>query len=75
MGFFAHEVPDQEILLKEVKSTLKAGGILYLIEPRFRISRKTFKETVKKAEEIGFKTLDRPRVFLSMATIFKTQLL
>lgn len=69
--YIIHEVPDQENLLNELRSTLKPDGILYIIEPRLRVSRKAFEETVKKAEEIGFKPLDRPRVFLSMAMIFR----
>jgi SAM-dependent methyltransferase len=69
--YIIHEVPDQENLLKELRSTLKPEGILYIIEPRPRVSRKAFEETVKKAEEIEFKPLDRPRVFLSRAMIFR----
>ncbi len=70
--YIIHEVPDQENLLKELKSTLKADGILYIIEPRLHVSRKAFEETVKKAEKMGFKPLDRPRIFLSMATVLRT---
>ena len=69
--YLIHEVPDQENLLREVRSTLKLDGMLYVIEPTFRVSRKAFEETVKRAEEIGFKLLDRPRLFLSRAASFR----
>jgi ubiquinone/menaquinone biosynthesis C-methylase UbiE len=69
--YVIHEVPDQENLLKELRSILKRGGILYMIEPRLHVSRGAFGETLKKAKELGFKPLDRPRVFLSRAAVFE----
>ena len=69
--YVLHEVPDEERLLKELRSVLKEDGRLYMIEPKFHVSRKAFEETLKKAKELGFKPLDRPRVFLSRAAVFK----
>lgn len=69
--YVLHEVPDQERLLKELGSTLKVDGRLYMIEPKLHVSRGAFEETVKKAEKIGFEPLDRPKVFLSRAAVFK----
>ena len=42
-----------------------------MIEPKLHVSRGAFEETVKKAEKIGFEPLDRPKVFLSRAAVFK----
>jgi len=69
--YVLHEVPHQESLLKELRSILKPDGTLYMIEPKLHVSRGAFEETVKRAEKIGFKPLDRPRVFLSRAVIFE----
>lgn len=69
--YVVHEVPDPESLLKELRSILKREGIFYMIEPKLHVSRKAFEEAVRKAEKIGFKTLDRPRVFLSRAMVFR----
>lgn len=69
--YVVHEVPDEESLLKELRSILRPDGTLYMIEPKLHVSRKAFEETVSKAGKIGFKPLERPRVFLSRAMVFR----
>jgi len=64
-----HEVPDQDNLFRELKSILKPGGRLYIIEPVFHVSIKSFKEMVNRLIRIGFEIIERPEVFFSRAVL------
>ncbi|MEA3230063.1 MAG: class I SAM-dependent methyltransferase [archaeon] len=69
--YMAHEVPSQEKFLKEIRSILKPEGKMYLIEPKFHVSKKAFEETIEKAAAEGLKIVRRPKVFLSRAVVLK----
>lgn len=70
--YMFHEVPDQKKFLEEIKSMLKPNGGVFIAEPKFfHVSRQAFEETVKMAKEIGFKPVERPKVFLSRAVVFR----
>nr|QNO44573.1 2-methoxy-6-polyprenyl-1,4-benzoquinol methylase, mitochondrial [Methanosarcinales archaeon ANME-2c ERB4]QNO44946.1 2-methoxy-6-polyprenyl-1,4-benzoquinol methylase, mitochondrial [Methanosarcinales archaeon ANME-2c ERB4]QNO45104.1 2-methoxy-6-polyprenyl-1,4-benzoquinol methylase, mitochondrial [Methanosarcinales archaeon ANME-2c ERB4] len=70
--YMFHEVPDQKKFLEEIKSMLKPNGDVFIVEPKFfHVSRQAFEETVKMAKEIGFKPIERPKVFLSRAVVFR----
>jgi len=70
--YLLHELPDQEKTLKEIKSVLKPNGIFYMVEPKyFRVSKQEFEESIKKAIKTGFKIVERPKLFLSRAVVFK----
>lgn len=69
-----HELPDQERTLKEIKSILKPGGILYMIEPNFHVKKKAFEKSVIMAVDAGFEVIERPRVFLSRTAVFRKQI-
>ena len=71
--YMVHEVPDSSKLIKEVYSILKAGGILFLTEPKFHVSKKDFINTVIFAESIGFKIIERPGIFMSRTAVFVKQ--
>jgi tRNA A58 N-methylase Trm61 len=64
-----HEVPDQGSLLRELKSILKPGGKIFIIEPNFHVSKKSFEEMTNKITDMGFEILDRPKVFISRAVL------
>jgi ubiquinone/menaquinone biosynthesis C-methylase UbiE len=68
--WMVHEVPNQENFLEEIKSILKPDGILFIIEPRFHVSKKEFEKTIKKSAMIGFKLIEKPKVRLSQAAVF-----
>jgi ubiquinone/menaquinone biosynthesis C-methylase UbiE len=68
--YVVHEVPDQDKLFKELKSILKPGGKLYVIEPNFHVSKSEFEEMISKAKNIGYGIVDRPKVFFSRAVLF-----
>ena len=67
--YMIHEVPDQNNLFTELKSILKPSGKLYIIEPKFHVSKRSFNEMVTKFDSIGFEIIDRPEVFFSRAVL------
>jgi len=66
-----HEVMDPESFFKEVKSMLKPGGVLYIIEPSFVVSRKDFKKTLALAGKIGFISVGTPKIFMGRSAVLK----
>jgi ubiquinone/menaquinone biosynthesis C-methylase UbiE len=67
--YMVHEVPDQDKLFLELKSILKPGGKIYIIEPKFHVSKKSFDCMISKLDTIGFDIIDRPKVFFSRAVL------
>jgi ubiquinone/menaquinone biosynthesis C-methylase UbiE len=64
-----HEVPDQKKLFAELKSVLKPGGIIYIIEPKFHVSGKAFEEMIGIIGSAGLEVSERPKVFMSRAAL------
>jgi ubiquinone/menaquinone biosynthesis C-methylase UbiE len=64
-----HEVPDQNNMFRELKSILKPGGKIYIIEPKIHVSQKSFQEMIIRLENIGFEITDRPKVFFSRTVL------
>ncbi len=54
--YMIHEVPNQDRLFEELKSILKPGGKVYIIEPNFHVSKKSFEEMVLRLIGMGFET-------------------
>jgi ubiquinone/menaquinone biosynthesis C-methylase UbiE len=72
--YMVHEVPDKESFFKELFSILKPGGQFLFVEPKlFHVSRQAFGETLKKAEEAGFKQAEGPKVRFSWPAILEKQ--
>ena len=69
--YMVHEVPDENDFLKEIRSILRPNGILYIVEPKFHVSSKAFKDTIKKATSLGFEPIKKPRICLSRAMVLK----
>jgi ubiquinone/menaquinone biosynthesis C-methylase UbiE len=69
--YMVHEVPSAENLLKEIYELLNEGGILFLSEPKFHVSKNEFKETINFAIAIGFKLKERPKIHLSRTAVFE----
>jgi len=72
--YVLHEVPDQEKFFEEIKSILKPGGRVLIVEPSFHVSKRAFEETVRKAGAGGFAPVTRPEMFLSRAVILEKAL-
>jgi ubiquinone/menaquinone biosynthesis C-methylase UbiE len=69
--YMVHEVPDHQGLLKEIKSILKPTGYVLIVEPPFHTSKTEFEETVRKAQDVGLKTIDRPKIFPNRVVILQ----
>jgi FkbM family methyltransferase len=69
--YVVHEVPNHEEFYNEIKSILKQNGILFIVEPPLHVSRKAFDETIRKALDTGFTSIESPTVLLSKTVILK----
>jgi ubiquinone/menaquinone biosynthesis C-methylase UbiE len=58
--YMVHETPDPNNFLKEIKSLLDDNGKILIVEPKFHVSKKSFKKTEIDALEAGFKVIERP---------------
>jgi ubiquinone/menaquinone biosynthesis C-methylase UbiE len=67
--YMIHEVPNQDNLLRELKSILKPDGKIFIIEPKFHVSKKSFEEMINKTKDIGFEIVDRPKIFISRTVL------
>ncbi len=67
--YMVHEVKDKPRLFRELKSVLKPGGLLCIIEPKFHVSHASFGEMLRMAEQNGLKVLERPKVFFSRSVL------
>jgi ubiquinone/menaquinone biosynthesis C-methylase UbiE len=48
--WMVHEVPDQQRMFDELKSMLNPGGKIWIIEPRFHVTRKAFNKMITRLE-------------------------
>ncbi|MCP4132201.1 MAG: class I SAM-dependent methyltransferase [bacterium] len=69
--YMLHEVPDQKVYLQEMKSILKPGGKLLVIEPKFHVTKKKFAVLKQDCKEMGFEPIEEPKVFMSRAVLLK----
>jgi ubiquinone/menaquinone biosynthesis C-methylase UbiE len=69
--WMVHEVPDRPRFFKEIVASLKKGGLLLLVEPRFHVSRNSFAESLGAARDAGMTTVEQPSIFLSRAALLK----
>ena len=52
--FMVHEVPDHDKLFAEVKTLLKQGGRMLIIEPKFHVSKESFNRMMEIINKHGF---------------------
>jgi ubiquinone/menaquinone biosynthesis C-methylase UbiE len=72
LAFYAvHEVPDRKRFFSEVRSILRAGGTLLLVEPPVHVSSTAFKAILHEARDVGFEIHKGPPVLLSKTAILK----
>lgn len=67
--WMAHETPDLRHFLQQIHGLLKPGGLLFLAEPFFHVSRSRFEDELHVAEELGFQVRERPAVAYSRAAL------
>jgi ubiquinone/menaquinone biosynthesis C-methylase UbiE len=71
--YMVHEVPDQNNLFMELKSILKPGGKIYIIEPKFHVSKKAFNEMIITLNTVGFDVVESPWVFFSRTALLNVK--
>jgi ubiquinone/menaquinone biosynthesis C-methylase UbiE len=69
--WMVHEVPDKDNLFTELKSILKSDGKIFVIEPKFHVSKSEFEEMNKKVIALGFEVAENPKVFLSRGVLLR----
>ena len=69
MFWMAHEVPEQEIFLRQVSDLLKPGAGLLLVEPLLHVSAAAFQRTVGAAQTAGLEVRAEPKVKFSRAVL------
>jgi ubiquinone/menaquinone biosynthesis C-methylase UbiE len=67
--WMVHEVRDPERFLNEILAALKYNGKLMIVEPKIHVPAQAFNQTVRLAEELGFKVTGKPQIRWSMAVI------
>ncbi|MGD0581555.1 MAG: class I SAM-dependent methyltransferase [Bacteroidales bacterium] len=67
--YMVHEVPDQSGFFRELRSILNPGGKIFIVEPDFHVSKRSFEEMIQKASETGFEIIERPGIFFSRSVI------
>jgi ubiquinone/menaquinone biosynthesis C-methylase UbiE len=69
--YMVHEVPNPKRFFEEIKSILRPNGQVLIVEPPFRVSKKAFEETIRKARDAGLKPVEGPKVLLSKTVILR----
>ena len=67
--YMIHEVPDQDKLFEELKSILKPNGKIFIVEPKFHVSKKSFENMIDRVKSIGLEIIDGPKLFLSRTVV------
>lgn len=66
-----HETLNPRELFRQIHKSLKKNSHFLIAEPILHISKEKFTETVKKAEEEGYKVVNYPKINKSMAVLLK----
>ncbi len=70
--FYAlHEVPDQKCFFKEIKTLLKPDGKVFIVEPKFKVSKSEFQKSITLAEAAGLKPETETKIFLSRTVLLR----
>jgi ubiquinone/menaquinone biosynthesis C-methylase UbiE len=69
--YMVHEVPDVEVFLKEIATTLKPNGELLIVEPVLHVSASSFKKTLEAALLAGLKPISEPAIRFSRSMLFQ----
>lgn len=67
--YMVHETPDPRILFEQIKDNLVSGGRALVVEPKFHVTKKKFKELYDKAFETGLKVEQGPTIFFSRSFV------
>ena len=68
--WMAHEVPDQQRFLSEIRNLMKPEGLFLLVKPVIHVSKKNFARAIETAKELGFVIKDSPKIRMSQRALF-----
>ncbi|RZB33191.1 MAG: hypothetical protein AEth_00110, partial [Candidatus Argoarchaeum ethanivorans] len=69
--YMVHEVPNQEEFFNEIRVILNPKGQVLIVEPPVHVSKRMFKETIRKAQDSGFTPVEGPKIILNKTVILK----
>ena len=69
--WMVHEVRNQEKFFEELTSILKPNGLIFIVEPKFHVSKTEFRKMIEKIKESGFTIVESPKVFFSRTIVLK----
>jgi 2-polyprenyl-3-methyl-5-hydroxy-6-metoxy-1,4-benzoquinol methylase len=67
--WMVHEVPDHRSFLAEIHNLVKPNGLFLLVEPILHVPKKSFMQTLKTAEAVGFFVKENPRIRISRSAL------
>jgi 2-polyprenyl-3-methyl-5-hydroxy-6-metoxy-1,4-benzoquinol methylase len=71
--WMVHEVPELKHFFLNVKEIMKPEASFLIAEPLFHITKSGFNNTLRTAQEMGFKIADRPEISFSYAAMLTLQ--
>lgn len=71
--WMVHEVPEAGQFLANVKEIMKPDAVFLIAEPLFHVTKGRFENTLKTAQDVGFKIAARPAVSFSYAAVLALQ--
>ncbi len=69
--YMVHEVPDKKRFFDEIASIINPDGKVFMVEPSFHVSKRSFEETLNKAQAAGFMPVESPKMFLSKTAVMQ----
>jgi ubiquinone/menaquinone biosynthesis C-methylase UbiE len=69
--YMIHEIPRKESLFCEIRTILKPGGVMLVVEPPLHVSWSDFQKTKELARNVGFAPTEGPKIFLSKTVILR----
>lgn len=73
--YVIHELPNVENFFNEISAILNPGGQVFIVEPPFHVSKKAFKNTIQKANDVGLAFFERPKMFLHKTAVLEKKIL
>ena len=67
--WMVHEVPEFMHFFVNVKEIMKPKALFLIAEPLFHVTKRSFDNTLRTAQKMGFKIVDRPEISFSYAAI------
>ena len=70
--YVLHELPDQAAFFQELKTCLQPGGQILLVEPKWHVSSREFKNSLDLLPKAGFEIITCPKIRFSRTAVART---